>query len=400
MLEETIRLALMAIRRNALRSLLTLLGVVIGVGSVIAMVTIGNGTTAQVQEQISSLGTNLLFLRPGQGMGPRRTSAPDFSLADAEAIRNQIAGLSAVAPTASTSVNVVAGNESWSTTVTGTSNDYFTARDWPLQDGRLFLDSEVRAGRAVCIIGTTIGKELFAGRDPLGEKIRIGAVPCTVIGLLETRGRSNFGDDQDDTVVMPLRTVQRRLAGNTDVDSIMLSAQEGVDTGMIQRDVTLLMRERRNIKAGLDDNFHVGDMAQIVSTMTGTTKMMTGLLAAVAGVSLLVGGIGILNIMLVSVTERTREIGIRLAIGAQEKQVLLQFLVEAVVLSLFGGLIGVLLGLGLSALASLALGTPLVLDITIVLLAFAVSVAIGVVFGYVPARRAAHLDPIDALRHE
>jgi putative ABC transport system permease protein len=400
MLWETVRLALQAILRNALRSFLTVLGVVIGVGAVIAMVTIGNGTTAQVQSEISSLGTNLLFLRPGQGFGPRESSAPNFSLADVEAIERQVAGLQAVAPTTSASAKAVVGNENWSTTVTGATNGFFLARDWAIVDGREFLDSELRSGKAVCVIGTTVRKELFGGGDPIGEKIRLDSVSCTVIGLLEGKGQSSFGEDQDDTVLMPIRTVQRRLLGNTDVRSIFLSAAEGVDTTKVKRDVTYLMRERRHISADEDDDFRVNDMAEIVSTMTATTRVLTGLLAAVAAVSLLVGGIGIMNIMLVSVTERTREIGIRLAIGAEGRQVLMQFLVEAVGLSLFGGLIGVALGLGLSAVVSGLMGVPFLLDMEIVALAFAFSAAVGVAFGYFPARRAAHLDPIEALRHE
>ncbi len=400
MIFETVRLAFQAIFRNALRSFLTVLGVVIGVGAVIAMVTIGNGTTAQVKSEISALGTNLLFVRPGQGFGPRQGDAPSFTLADANAIERQIGGLQAVAPTTGASANAVYGNQNWNTSITGTSDDFLVARDWPLAEGRSFLESEMRAGQAVCIIGQTVKKELFGGSDPIGEKIRLGSVSCQVIGVLSEKGQSSFGQDQDDTVLMPIRAVQRRFAGKTDVNSIYLSAEDGADTANIKRDVTFLMRERRHITANEDDNFRVNDMAEMVATMTSTTKVLTGLLAAVAAVSLLVGGIGIMNIMLVSVTERTREIGIRLAIGAEEGQVLMQFLVEAIVLSLFGGLIGVALGLGLSGAASLGLGVPFVLDPKIVTLAFVFSAVVGVGFGYFPARRAAHLDPIEALRHE
>jgi putative ABC transport system permease protein len=400
MIWETIRLALQAIVRNALRSFLTVLGVVIGVGAVIAMVTIGNGTTAQVQSDISALGTNLLFLRPGQGMGPRQTDARAFTLADVTAIERQVTGLQAVAPTVSASANAVYGNQNWSTSITGTTNGFFLARDWHVTEGREFLDSEVRSGKAVCVIGATIRSQLFGSADPIGETIRLNTVACEVIGLLESKGQSSFGQDQDDTVIMPVRTVQRRFSGSTDISSVFLSAAEGADTAVIKRDVTYLMRERRRIGPAADDDFHVNDMAEMIATMTSTTRVLTGLLAAVAAVSLLVGGIGIMNIMLVSVTERTREIGIRLAIGAEESQVLMQFLVEAVVLSLFGGLIGVALGLGLSGAASIGLGVPFVLDPKIVALAFLFSAAVGVAFGYFPARRAARLDPIEALRHE
>ena len=400
MLWETVRLAAQAIMRNALRSFLTVLGVVIGVGAVIAMVTIGNGTTVQVQSEISALGTNLLFLRLGQGFGPRDVDSRSFTLADATAIEHQIGGLQAVAPMASASVSAVYGNQNWNTTIAGSTNGFLLARNWTLAEGRAFLDSELRSGSAVCIIGGTVRRELFGNSEPLGEKIRLDAVSCTVIGLLQAKGQSSFGQDQDDTVLMPIRTVQRRFTGKTDVSSILLSAKDSVGTSKVTRDVTFLMRERRRIGVGKDDDFRVNDMAEMASTMTSTTQILTGLLAAVAAVSLLVGGIGIMNIMLVSVTERTREIGIRLAIGAQERQVLTQFLIEAVVLSLVGGMIGIGLGLGLSGLASYGLGVPFVLNPTIIALAFGFSAMIGVGFGYFPARRAAHLDPIEALRHE
>jgi len=401
MLLEAVRLALKAIERNALRSFLTVLGIVIGVGAVIAMVTIGNGTTAKVTADLAKLGSNLLSASPGQ-FGPGRASseAKAFNARDIEAMRTQLNGVKAVAPVSQKSVTVVYGTESRSVTVTGTSNDYFVTQDWPLKTGRQFLDAELRGGRVACIIGSTVREKLFGAADPLGDHIRVSNVSCEVIGVLETKGQSSFGTDQDDIVVMPIRTFQRRLAGNTNINRIMISAKAGVDTGKVQTDLERILRERRNITRGEEDDFSVHDMKQIVQTMSGTTQMLTGVLGAVAAVSLLVGGIGIMNIMLVSVTERTREIGIRLAIGALERQVLSQFLVEAVVLSLFGGVIGILLGLGLALLATQSMGVPFIVDPGIVILAFAFSALVGVVFGYFPARRAARLDPIEALRHE
>ena len=401
MLYEAFRLALQAIRRNALRSFLTVLGVVIGVGAVIAMVTIGNGTTAKVTADLAKLGSNLLFVSPGQhGPGRASADAKAFNSRDVEAMRTQLSGVKAVAPVAQKSVTIVQGTESRAVAVTGTDNDYFITQDWPLKSGRQFFDNEIRGGRAACIIGTTVAEKLFGRVDPLGRNIRVDKVSCEVIGLLISKGQSSFGSDQDDSVLMPLRTFQRRLAGNTDISRIMVSARDGVETSKVQADIERILRERRNIAPGKEDDFSVRDMKQIAQTMAGTTAMLTGLLGAVAAVSLLVGGIGIMNIMLVSVTERTREIGIRLAIGALERQVLSQFLVEAVVLSLFGGLAGILLGLGLALMATRMLEVPFTVDPQIVFIAFAFSALVGVVFGYFPARRAARLDPIEALRHE
>ena len=401
MLWEAVKLALQAIRRNAMRSFLTVLGIVIGVGAVIAMVTIGNGTTEKVRVEMAKLGTNLLFMRRGQ-FGPGRSSATakPFNARDIEAIRSQLQGLRAIAPVAQQSATVVYGTENRTTLVMGTDNEYFTTQDWLLTEGRQFLDSEVRAGRAACVIGQTVREKLFGATSPIGESIRVKNVSCEVIGVLADKGETSFGSDQDDVVIMPLRAFQRRIAGNSDISSVNLSAQNGVNTARVQADLERLMRERRGIVSGKEDDFSVRDTRQLAQTMTGTTEIMTQLLGAVASVSLLVGGIGIMNIMLVSVTERTREIGIRLAIGALERQVLNQFLVEAVVLSGFGGVIGILLGLGLAALATEALAVPFLLDPGIVVLAFSFSALVGVIFGYFPARRAAHLDPIDALRHE
>ncbi len=401
MLTETLKLALRAIRRNVLRSFLTVLGIVIGVGAVIAMVTIGNGTTAKVTADLAKLGTNLLFVRPGQ-FGPGRASseAKAFNMRDVEALRAELNGVRAVAPYAAKSTTVVYGTENRTSTTFGTDNAYFVTQDWGLVAGRQFLDSEVRGGRAACIIGKTVRDELFGPYDVLGHSLRVNKISCEVIGVLESKGQSGFGTDRDDVVIMPLRAFQRRLAGNTDISSILVSAATDTETAKVQANIERLLRERRGIVHGKADDFSVGDMRQIVETQTGMMKVLTGLLGAVAGVSLLVGGIGIMNIMLVSVTERTREIGIRLAIGALESQVLLQFLVEAVVLSLFGGLVGILLGLGLAWLATTALQVPYILNTSIVVVAFIFSALVGVVFGYFPARRAARLDPIEALRHE
>ncbi len=396
-------LALKEIRRNVMRSFLTILGIVIGVAAVITMVTIGGGATAQVTNQIESLGSNLLHVRPGQrgrGPGGTRSTADMFELDDAKAITREIPGLDAVAAVASKGIQVIYGNKNWSTTVTGSSNAFLQVRDWPLERGRRFSESELRAGKAVCLLGTSVRAELFGDQAPLGATIRLEKLSCQVIGELESKGQSSFGQDQDDFVLVPLRAMQRRIAGNTDVGSIYISAQDGVSTDSVKQDIERLMRERRRISSGEDDDFHVNDMQELVSMMTGTTQVLTGLLGAVAAVSLLVGGIGIMNIMLVSVTERTREIGIRLAIGAREREVLMQFLVEAVVLSSLGGIIGILVAIAGSMGLVHLLQVPFVFNPTIVVVAFLFSAAVGVVFGFFPARKAARLDPIDALRHE
>ncbi|MEZ2127523.1 MULTISPECIES: ABC transporter permease [unclassified Sinorhizobium] len=397
---ETLKLALRAINRNMLRSFLTVLGVVIGVAAVIALVTIGNGTTAQVSAELSRLGTNMLFARPGQ-FGPGRASseARRFTIKDVDAIREQISGLRAVAPLNQTTATVIYGGQNHSTTVYGTTNEYLVAQDWNLVLGRDFLPSEER-GQAKCIIGETVRSELFGAADPRGQQIRVGKVSCGVIGVLAKRGQSGMGNDQDDVVIMPVKVFQRRIGGNANVSLIVISARDGVSTTKVQSEVENLLRERRKIIIGRQDDFNVNDMTQIADAMTGTTTLLTGLLGSVAAVSLLVGGIGIMNIMLVSVTERTREIGIRLAIGALESQVLMQFLVEAVALSLFGGIAGIVLGLGLAFSAVSFLKVPFVVSPFIICVAFVFSAAIGMIFGFFPARRAAQLNPIEALRHE
>ncbi len=397
---NTLLLALRAIRRNLMRSFLTILGIVIGVAAVITMVTLGNGATKSVSDQISSMGSNMLIVIPGQRFGPGSEGAPSFKSADVDAIRNQITAVERVAPMVNKTVTAVYQANNWSTVVYGSSNDYFQAGNWELADGRSFSETEERAGKAVCVIGETVREKLFSRQNPVGSEIRIKQFACEVVGLLRSKGQSAMGSDQDDVVVMPLRTVQRRLTGSQDINRLTVSAKNGASIDAVKNQLTLLMRERRNIGESEEDDFRVMDTRQIAETLTSTTKILTMLLGAVAAVSLLVGGIGIMNIMLVSVTERTREIGIRLAIGALEREVLLQFLIEAVVLSSIGGLIGIALATGASIVLAGLMNVPYLFDPGINLLSFLFSAAIGVIFGYFPARRAAGLNPIDALRHE
>jgi putative ABC transport system permease protein len=402
MLINAIILALREIRRNVLRSSLTALGIIIGVASVIIMVTLGNGATAQVTADIATMGSNMLNVMPGQRRGPGGASgsAKPFRRQDADALGQDVPSITSVAPVASLNVSVISGAKNRSTTVTGTTNAYFQSGNWKLASGRWFSDSELRSGAAVCIIGDTTRRELLGPADPVGARLRLRSVSCEVIGLLQSKGKNNFGMDRDDTVVMPLRTMQRRLSGNDDIEQIQLSVRASTSSEKAQQDIYRLMRERRRQSTEDDDDFNIMDQQELTSTLSGATRTLTALLAAVAAISLLVGGIGIMNIMLVSVTERTREIGIRLAIGAFERDVLTQFLVEAVVLSVFGGSIGVTFALIASALAARALSLPFSIDLGIVALAFLFSAGVGVVFGFFPARRAASLNPIDALRHE
>jgi putative ABC transport system permease protein len=401
MLGVAFRLAFRELRRNLLRSVLTMLGIIIGVAAVIVLVTLGSGATRQVTEQIASLGSNLLMVSVGKRMGPgQSSSAPAFKLADAEAIAREVPDLVAVAPQASASSTAIYANQNWGTTVTGSNEQYFTVNNRQIADGRIFTASEARSGAAVCIIGATVRDKLFGAQNPLGARMRLQKLSCEIIGLLAAKGQSSMGSDQDDIVIVPLRTFQRRIAGNNDVRLIQVSARDGASTDAVKLAMRRVLRVRRHLSADQDDNFNVMDMKEIATMLSGTTQMLTSLLGAVAAVSLLVGGIGIMNIMLVSVTERTREIGIRLAIGALEKEILLQFLVEAVVLSSTGGLIGIVLALLASRLLATMLQVPWVLNLPVIAVAFAFSASVGVIFGYMPARKAARMDPIEALRHE
>jgi putative ABC transport system permease protein len=404
MLWNAIQLALAAIRRNLMRSTLTVLGIVIGVAAVIIMVTLGSGATAKVTSDISSLGANMLMIMPGQerrGMeGGQREQARLFTSADVDSLRDEIPGVSFVAPTASSTMQAIYGNTNWSTTVNGVDNNYIKVRNWGLATGREFSDTESAAGGAVCILGQTVKKQLFADHDPLGVNIRLQAISCQVIGVLTTKGQAGFGMDQDDLVLIPLHTFQRRISGNRYITSLMLGVRPDSNSTKVAADVERLLRQRRKLQPGQDNDFMVRDPQELISTLTGTTRLLTMLLGAVAAVSLLVGGIGIMNIMLVSVTERTREIGIRLAIGAFDHDVMTQFLVEAVVLSSFGGATGITVGMVISVLGARALEVPFLPSPNIAMISFLFSAAVGVAFGFVPARKAAQLDPIEALRHE
>lgn len=402
MIFNALLLALRQIFRNPMRSLLTVLGVVIGVAAVITMVTIGNGATVSIRQQIESFGNNQILLLPGQRLGPgQKIGAPDFRVEDVSALEHQIAGIVKAAPIVSKSMTVVANGKNWSTNIIGTNTDYFNIDNRELAVGRFFEDGEEASGSAVCVIGSTIAKELFgdstAGYDQL---IRTGNFSCRVIGITKTRGSAAMGGDQDDFIVMPLKTVQRRLLGETKVSQIVTLIDANSDRDRIKNAITELMRERRSLSSGDDDNFSIRDTAEIAEKVTTSTRILTQLFGAVASVSLLVGGVGIMNIMLVSVTERTREIGIRLAIGALGREVMLQFLIEALMLGCLGGLMGVLLAVVFSQILCALLQVPYSFDMMINLIAFVVSALIGVIFGFFPARRAARLDPIEAVRHE
>ena len=395
----TVRIAVRALRVHKLRSLLTMLGIIIGVGAVVAMVSVGQGATAQVTQRIASLGSNVLQVFPGSssagGVRGGAGSVTSLTLDDARAIAPACPDVAAVAPIVSRGAQIVYGNQNWFTSVTGTSTQYLQVRSWDIADGNMFTDDDVSAGTKVCVLGQTIVDNLFPEEEPVGAILRIGNVPFTVVGVLAVKG-----SDQDDIILIPVVTAMRRLTGRTSINRIMVSAVSQKRGDAAQEEVTQLLRTRHNIRSSADDDFSVRNMADIASAVASSSRVLTLLLASIASVSLLVGGIGIMNIMLVSVTERTREIGIRMAVGAKGRDVLLQFLVEAVVTSLLGGVMGILFGIGASQLIGWLAkwNTPMVPGAT--LLAFIFSAVVGIFFGYYPARRAANLDPIEALRYE
>lgn len=398
LLWTTIVLAFRQLLRNKARSALTSLGILIGVAAVIAMVNISTGATLAVENSLATIGQDVLFVIAGGQRGS--TGATPFDEDDGVAIREQVPKVVGVAPVGQRRLVAAAGDQTWTTTVTGSNEAYVPALHWELADGRDIEPGEHMAGADVCVLGATVVEELFGAQDPLGQELRMDTLSCRVVGTLEPKGENLFGQDQDDLILVPLRAFQRRIQGNRDVAILFVAYESGSDSAAVKADIEELMRQRRHVREGAEDDFAVRDMAEVLSMLDSVSTVLTSLLAAVAAVSLLVGGIGIMNIMLVSVTERTREIGIRLAVGALARDVLLQFLVESVVLSAVGGAMGVVVGLGGSYAVARALDFPLEFDPLVAVGAVLFSGCIGVVFGFFPARRAARMRPIDALRHE
>ena len=398
---NTVLVALRALRRNAMRSILTALGIIIGVAAVIAMVSIGNGAKSQVEASIASLGQNIVSVFPGSmnsgGMRGGWGSASTLTVEDAVAIRNEIAGAIAVSPEVRDRIQILANGLNWNSQISGVDTTILDIRAWTLAEGDFFSEADVRAGAKVCVIGKTVAQQLFADSDPVGQTVRLRNVPFRIVGVLGGKGFNFFGQDQDDIVMIPYTSHLRLIARRPNINNILIQAVSPEQMARIQQDVTDLLQQRRN---GREPDFTVRNQLELAEAATATTKTMTVLLGAIAGVSLIVGGIGIMNIMLVSVTERTREIGIRLAVGAHGRDVLLQFLTEAIILSIMGGTLGILLGVGASQLISQLNGWPVLVSTNAVVGAFAFSAAIGVFFGFYPARKAAELDPIDALRYE
>jgi putative ABC transport system permease protein len=398
-----LKLAWSSILKNKMRTLLTMLGIVIGVGAVIVMVAVGHGAQSQIEAQINGLGTNLILITPGStqqgGVSQGAGTFNRITVEDAQKLKAESSTLAGVSPVIFARLVVIGPSGNWRTTINGVSADYFTIREWPVVSGDIFTEADVRASRKTALLGKTVADNLFPGTDPTGERIQIGHVPFVVGGVLAPKGQNASGNDQDDIILMPYTTAQTRLSGNTRIFQIMTSTFSPGDIPAAQREITAIMREAHHLADNPDD-FTVRNQSEIAAAATSTTSVMSGLLAAIASVSLLVGGIGIMNIMLVSVTERTREIGLRMAVGARTRDILGQFLVEAVTLSLIGGLAGVALGIGGAlAIAELA-GWRILISPQAVVLAVAFAFVIGVFFGFYPARKAARLNPVEALRFE
>src|SRR5579863_234263 len=398
------RIAGRALARNPLRSILTLLWIIIGVGSVIAMIAVGQGARAQVEIQISSIGSNVLLVYPGSttqaGAHGGSGSATTLTEEDAKAIQKELSAVNLAAPSLRTPAQVISSDQNWATSVTGSTPAYFAIRDWRMQSGTIFTNSDVEGATKVAVVGKTVATSLFGAEDPVGRFVRIPNVPFKIVGVLYPKGQSAMGQDQDDTVIIPISTLQKRIMGVSNIQAILISAHSPQETTLVEEQVQPLLRQRHHLTSSQDDDFSVRNMADIASAAEASSRIMTLLLGTIASVSLVVGGIGIMNIMLVSVTERTREIGIRMAVGARGKDILLQFLVEAVVLSLTGGFLGIAFGVTGSAIISALVHWPTIISPDSILLALIFSVAIGVFFGLYPARRAASLDPIEALRYE
>ena len=401
---STFNIAFRALRRNKLRSVLTALGIIIGVAAVIAMVGIGNGAKAQVEAQIASLGQNVIIISSGSvtssGIRTGWGGAGTLKIEDAEAIRREMPDLTAVSEEVSTITQVAAGNQNWSTRILGESADYFDLRRWPLTDGAPFTAQDVRSANKVCVIGQTTARQVYGNDSPIGQVLRVKNVPFTITGLLMAKGFSTQGPDQDDVVVMPYTSAMKRVLGGTTLRAINVQVGNANELNVAQQQIISLLRQRHNVRPGRDDDFTVRTQQEIADAATATTDVMTGLLGAIAGVSLVVGGIGIMNIMLVSVTERTREIGTRMAVGAHGRDILTQFLIEAISLSSVGGIIGIIVGVVGAKVISMMKEWPSLISPSSIVLAFLVSAAVGIFFGFYPARKAAQLDPIEALRYE
>jgi putative ABC transport system permease protein len=401
---STFKIAFRALRRNKLRSVLTALGIIIGVGAVIAMVGIGNGAKAQVEAQIASLGENIILVFSGSttssGIRTGWGGAGTLKVDDAEAIRREVPGVTAVSEEVASTTQVAAGNQNWFTRIFGESAEYFDIRQWSLAEGTPFTDQDVRSSNKVCVIGRTTATQIYGNEDAVGQILRIKNVPFTITGILTPKGLSAQGTDQDDVVIMPFTSAMKRVTGGTTLRNINVQVGNANELEAAQQQIIALLRQRHNIREGRDDDFTVRNQQEIAEAATATADVMKGLLGAIAGVSLVVGGIGIMNIMLVSVTERTREIGVRLAVGAHGSDILTQFLIEAVSLSAVGGIIGIVLGIASSKVLAAVKHWPSLISPGSILVAFLVSAAVGVFFGFYPAREAARLDPIDALRYE
>jgi len=400
----TIKIAARALRRNKLRTLLTMLGMIIGVGAVIAMVSIGNGAKSQIEAQIAGMGQNVVLVFSGSfTRGGARSGwggAGTLTIDDAESIQREILGVTAISPEIRTRTQVAAGNQNWNTSIQGEGPEYFDIREWPLMAGSPFTAQDVRNANKVAVIGKTIADELFPGEDPIGQVVRIKNVPFIIMGMLVPKGLSVQGQDQDDFIIVPYTSAMKRVQRVSTLNAIIVQAAKPNLLTVVQQQITELLRQRHRITTGKDDDFTVRNQQEIAEMATAQSKTMTALLAGVAVISLVVGGIGIMNIMLVSVTERTREIGIRMAIGARGRDILLQFLVEAVTLGVVGGLVGIAIGIVASRLIAANLHWPALVPPEGIVASFVVSVVIGIFFGFYPARKASQLDPIDALRYE
>lgn len=404
-LGNLIKVAINALKRNKMRSFLTMLGIIIGVASVITMLAIGQGSRKSIQDQIASMGSNMLFVMPGNmmsgGVQQGSSGSMHLTVADVNAIRTECDAIIAVSPEVRSSGQAVYGNSNWPTTIYGGGEEYLEIKSWKVVSGRNINDSEAKGSAKVCLVGRTVADQLFGeGVDPTGETVRFKNIPFKIIGVLGEKGQNSFGQDQDDVIIAPYTTVQKRILAQTHIQSIQMSARSSEETILAQTQVEEVLRRTHRLRENEDDDFMVRSQEELSTTMTSVTEILTILLGAIAGISLLVGGIGIMNIMYVSVTERTREIGLRMSIGGRSVDILLQFLIESILLSVFGGLIGILLGFGASAIVEALTSWPISVMWGSVILAFAVCTMIGVFFGWYPARRASGLDPIDALRFE